>query len=133
MERGWKATGLLKPLWGRVGGRDGLAARTGIVAANLSGYNTGRLRLGLANAERIAQALQVTIYDLGAPASVDSPGASTSVLDHLEEVRTVTADLLERSVKQDREIRRLRSRVAKLEAQREAGAVGPKAPRASSR
>jgi hypothetical protein len=38
----WKATGLLEQLWGKVGGRDGLADRTGIDAGNISGYNSRR-------------------------------------------------------------------------------------------
>lgn len=67
MERGWYATGRLELLWGSVGGRDKLGALTGIQPGTLSGYNTGRLRLGLANAEKIAAALDCTLEDLGQP------------------------------------------------------------------
>jgi len=68
VEKGWDAKGLLKPLWGRVGGRDGLARLTGITGETLSGYNTGRLPLGRKNAERIADALSISVAELGAPA-----------------------------------------------------------------
>ena len=67
MEKGWEARGLLKPLWGRVGGRDRLAELTGIQPSTISGYNAGRLPLGMANARKIAAALGVTVADLGAP------------------------------------------------------------------
>lgn len=71
MERGWYATGLLLPLWTRVGGRDRLAELTGITGATLSGYNTGRLRLGEKNAQKIADALEITLADLGCPDDAD--------------------------------------------------------------
>ena len=77
MARSWSAKGLLKPLWGRVGGRDALAALTGIPGPNLSGYNTGRLRLGEDAAAKIAAALGVTPADLGRP---DQDGEEPSPL-----------------------------------------------------
>lgn len=67
MRRSWSAKGLLSPLWGRVGGRDGLAERTGIHGPTLSGYNSGRARMGEDAGRRIAAALGVTLEELGAP------------------------------------------------------------------
>lgn len=90
MERGWDAKGLLRPLWGRVGGRDALAALTGIAPQTLSGYNTGNKGLGLGNARRIADALDVSVLELGAPvALVDDPGES--LLGRLEELSELVA------------------------------------------
>lgn len=90
--RSWKATGLLAPLWGRVGGRDALAERTGIQPATISGYNTGRLNLTLNAARRIALALDVTIYDLGAPAEIEMDGSP--LLRQLAEIRSVLDELV---------------------------------------
>lgn len=82
MALSWSAEGLLKPLWGRVGGRDALATLTGIPGPNLSGYNTGRLRLGEDTARKIADALHVTLADLGRPDEEDS---ITAKLDQILE------------------------------------------------
>lgn len=79
---GWDATGRLEALWGKVGGRDGLARLTGIQGGTLSGYNTGRLKLGQKNAERIAAALEVSLLDLDKPADPEIP-AERLVLDRL--------------------------------------------------
>lgn len=85
MEKGWKATGRLKPLWGKVGGRDGLAAATKINGQTLSAYNSGSRPLGIVNARRIAEALGVSVLDLGGPVE-DSDEAGKSVLALLEEL-----------------------------------------------
>lgn len=67
-ERGWSAKGRLEPLWSRLKGRrDELADLTGIRGTMLSGYNSGKLKLGMRNAVKIADALGVSVYDLGAP------------------------------------------------------------------
>lgn len=68
MERGWDAAGRLEPLWARLPGRrDELARLTGIKPTTLSAYNSGGRRIGMRNAQRIAEALDVSLYDLGAP------------------------------------------------------------------
>lgn len=85
MSATWSAKELLKPLWGRVGGRDALARMTGIPAPNLSGYNTGRLRMGLDAGRRLALALDVTIYDLGAPTDAEAEGSP--LMAELAEIR----------------------------------------------
>jgi transcriptional regulator with XRE-family HTH domain len=66
---GWKAAGRIEPLWKQLDPptRERLADLTGIRAETLSGYNTGRLSLGMDNAVRIANACNVSVYDLGAP------------------------------------------------------------------
>lgn len=79
----WKATGLLEARWSSVGGRDGLAAKTGIQPGTISGYNTGRLPLGMRNAKKIADALGVSVFDLGAPAETAQDQGLT-VFDRLE-------------------------------------------------
>lgn len=86
MERGWDASGLLEGLWGRIGGRDRLAELTGIQPGTLSGYNTGRLPLGLANARKIAAALEVSVLDLGAPEEAAVTRRDRRVIDRLREV-----------------------------------------------
>lgn len=80
----WDATGRLAALWGRVGGRDNLADLTGIAPTTLSGYNQGRRKLGLRNGERIADALQVTIFDLGAPTTAQAAEQAATLLDRVE-------------------------------------------------
>lgn len=82
----WTATGRLIEHWGKVGGRDGLARATGIEPTTLSSYNTGKRKLGLRNAERIAAALDVTVFDLGAPTVEDIAEQSVAVLDRLAAV-----------------------------------------------
>lgn len=73
MSDSWSAEGLLRPLWGRVGGRDALSRLTGIPGPNLSGYNTGRLPLGVDAARRIALALDVDLSDLGYEGQPEHP------------------------------------------------------------
>lgn len=86
MEQGWDATGLLSALWDAVGKRDGLAAITGIRPSTLSAYNSGSRKLGLANGHRIAAALGVTIYEIGAPREVVS---GDPVLQALAEIKAL--------------------------------------------
>ena len=98
MERGWDATGLLKPLWKRAGlTRDKLAKETGILGGTLSGYNSGRLSLGMANAQRIASALDVTVEDLGAPSSLTGhqPPLEAAALHQLVQTGRVLAKAAE--------------------------------------
>lgn len=68
MAQSWKAKGKLKPLWDRLDGQsEELAEMTGIGRTTLSAYNSGKRKLGMANAVKIADALGVSVYDLGAP------------------------------------------------------------------
>lgn len=83
MEKGWSARGLLQPLWARVGGRDALAELTGITGQTLSAYNTGKRPLGHANARRIAEALEVSVLELGAPAE-EADESGRTILGRLE-------------------------------------------------
>src|SRR5262249_7593431 len=85
MRKSWSARGLLSPLWGRVGGRDGLAERTGIHGPTLSGYNTGRQRMGEDAGRRIAAALGVTLEELGAPPDPAHPSLIMAELAALRE------------------------------------------------
>lgn len=92
MERGWDATGRLALYWKAVGGRDGLAEAAGLQKSTVSGYNSGRLQLGMRNAERIALALGVTVFDLGAPTREEVAERSAAELGRL----TVAVERLER-------------------------------------
>jgi hypothetical protein len=77
VERGWKATGLLKPLWSSYGEgdetarRDKLAAAAGTTGTVLSSINTGKRNLGWDLARRLAVELGITPVELGAPAQED--------------------------------------------------------------
>lgn len=87
MEKGWKATGLLSPLWARLdGGREALAALTGIRATELSSYNSGAKNLGISNARRIADALEISVLDLGAPEGAAETRRELRVVDRLRAV-----------------------------------------------
>lgn len=85
VEPGWDAKGLLRPLWQSYPGkRDGLAAAIGSTGSTLSAVNTGRQRLGLDLGQRIAEALEITIFDLGAPTNAQVAARSAAVLDRLD-------------------------------------------------
>lgn len=65
---GWKATGLLAPLWRKYpGGRDALALAVGTKPPTLSAINTGRRNLGWNLGQRLANELGVSVLELGAP------------------------------------------------------------------
>lgn len=107
MNASWDAAGLLEPLWGAVGGRDKLAKLTGIQPGTLSGYNTGRLKLGLQNAKKIAAALGVSTLELGAPLE-EADELGRPLVRLLERVAGDVASLL-------LEVTELRGRVKSLE------------------
>jgi len=109
MERGWDAKGLLAPVWARVGGRDALAALAGVQPGTLSGYNTGRLRLGMENARKIAVALGVSVLELGAPEE-EADAAGQSLVDR-------QAALEAEVLRLTKQLARLARRVAVLERQ----------------
>lgn len=71
-QRGWDATGLLRPIWHQYGGRDKLAAAVGTQGTVLSEVNSGGRRLGLDLAGRLASAAGVRLVDLGAPEGTDA-------------------------------------------------------------
>jgi transcriptional regulator with XRE-family HTH domain len=115
VEKGWNAKGLLAAHWKAVGGRDALAEATGISGATLSGYNSGSRNLGMANARRIADALGISVLELGAPlAEVDEQGATLAT--RLEELATQLAEAVEQQAAANRAIARLQARVRRLEA-----------------
>lgn len=68
MQKGWKAAGLLEPVYEKAGGRDALAEKAGVSIAHLSGVNSGKRDLGITVARKIANSVPgVTVLDLGAP------------------------------------------------------------------
>jgi transcriptional regulator with XRE-family HTH domain len=127
VQKGWNASGLLQPLWGRVGGREELARITGVHTSTLSGVNSGRLNLGRENATKLAVALGVSLAELGAPEGEDDARGQT-LRDRLEELATKLADSLDIQARQGRELRNLRGRVQKLEARHGAVAASSKCP-----
>jgi transcriptional regulator with XRE-family HTH domain len=84
VDKGWNAQGLIEPLWRRLKPplRETLAEMTGIQPGTLSGYNTGRLPLGMPNAQKIASALGISVYDLGAPGPLQETFA-TSIMGQI--------------------------------------------------
>jgi transcriptional regulator with XRE-family HTH domain len=84
--KGWKAKGLLKPLWLTLPGkREELAERTEILPQTLSGYNSGKLLLGLKNGRKIAAVFKITLLELGRPIG-DADEHDQTLLDRLQEV-----------------------------------------------
>lgn len=85
---------MLKPLWERVGGRDALAALSGISPTQLSGYNSGNVRLGRGNAIRIVAVVPgATLDELGIPPA----NADVSLQGISDEIREINQILLSRA------------------------------------
>lgn len=97
VERGWSAAGLLQPLWERYErGRDELAERVGTSGTVLSSINSGKRRLGLNLAKRLAAELRISLLELGAPAAVaQADGQSSALLRHLAQLAANDAEMLE--------------------------------------
>lgn len=119
MKEGWSAKGLLRPLWQFYPGkRDGLAHDIGTSPSTLSAINSGRRNLGYDLGRRIADALDVSLLELGAPEdAADQKGRTLT--DRLEEL---AADLAEAA----RAMSRLQERVKRLEARAWPGEGRPK-------
>lgn len=116
MERGWDAKGLLRPLWERLPGkRDELAVVTGIRGGTLSSYNSGKRLLGQKNARLIANALGVSLEELGAPPNEEPQ----SIGDRLRELAETMAEVLD-------EQESLHTRLVVLEARAGLPAGAPK-------
>src|SRR4051812_43030046 len=89
MKEGWKAKGLLKPLWTTLDppiARQ-LAELSGVNEKTLYGVNTGRRTLGYDAAEKIPRALGISLYDLGAPRPRESDFALSMLGQILHELR----------------------------------------------
>lgn len=114
MQKGWNAKGLLTPLYKKHGGRDGLAAKTGVPAGTLSRINTGAGNMGEDVAQRLVGPLKISVLELGAPAEmVDDKGRPA--LERLEELAAMLGDVLEHQLKTDDTVRRLDERLRTLE------------------
>jgi len=122
----WKATDRVKPVWqawGKKHGvdkavRDEFAKAVGTSGTVLSSLNTGSTPMTMAMAGRIAKEGGVSVLELGAPvAGVDERGQT--LLDRLDELTGKLADSETMQVRQERQIRDLRRRVAALEARHE--------------
>lgn len=109
MEKGWSAAGLLRPLWQNYPGkRDALAAAVGTQPSVLSAINTGRRLLGRGLGQRLADELEVTLLELGAPESLADDRGRT-ILDRLDELAIDAAETA-------RTLAALQERVSMLEA-----------------
>jgi DNA-binding transcriptional regulator YdaS (Cro superfamily) len=126
VQKGWKAKGLIRPLWHRVGSRERLSELTGINTATLSGMNSGRLNLGPANAATLAAALDVTPEDLGRPPGWADDEEILGI--RLEELATKLAVADEKQAALTRRVTALQARVRKLEAQRAPASDATKRP-----
>lgn len=94
-QKGWNAKGLLQPLWREIeGGREGLELLTGIRGTELSSYNSGKKPLGIANARRIADALGISVLELGAPEE-EADHQGLSILRRLQALAAAVDDLQE--------------------------------------
>ena len=92
--KGWSAAGRLQPLWTSYPGkRDGLAEAVGTTGNVLSSVNTGKRTLGYDLGRRLAGALDVTLFDLGAPADVPVTVLERRVVDRLAAVEEELAAL----------------------------------------
>lgn len=99
MEKGWNASAQLRALLEarRAAGEKGwtqdwLADVTGIRRSTVNGNVTGRLPLGMTNAERYAKALGVTVEDLGAATNgrrAELAGWAESVEERLARMQAV--------------------------------------------
>jgi transcriptional regulator with XRE-family HTH domain len=99
-------------------------ARTDIVA-----FENGNTEVGAARLQRLADALEVSVLELGAPADqVD--GRGQLLLDRLEELAATVGDLLERQASTEKEIASLRSQLRKRAAPPAGAASESKRPRA---
>lgn len=89
--QGWKAKGVLRPLWEQLPGkREQLAELTRISATELSSYNSGKKNLGLRNAKRIIAGfaekdIVVSLVELGGPLDPDDP-IGKRLADRLREI-----------------------------------------------
>lgn len=84
-ERGWDATGLLRPLWQTFPGkREGLAEAVGTAPETLSSINTGKRRLGKALGGRLANVLGVSLLELGAPTRQPADPAGETLRERLD-------------------------------------------------
>lgn len=116
MEKGWDARGRLAPLWRELPGkRDELAERSGVKGPTLSAYNSGKRPLGYGNARKIAQALGVSLLDLGAPEATADEEYQTIDL-RLELLAAQLAEAVEATAKMGRQVDRLQARLRILEA-----------------
>lgn len=114
-QKGWSAKGLLRPLWNRYeGGRDALAAAVGTSGSVLSSINTGKRNLAWDLALRLAQALGVSVLELGAPA--DEPdGPGVLLLGRLEALEEALAAAAKENGRLARRLAHLDGRVRALE------------------
>lgn len=103
-------------MWKAAGGRDALAAKAGITPpGTLSAYNSGSRPLGVRNGKKLADALGLTIYDLGAPSDPEMAEVAPGVLDRLGALEARAASLNAENARLDQLVVGLTARVEHLE------------------
>ena len=124
--KGWRATGLLQPLWAAYpGGRDALAQAIGTTGSALSSRNSGERNLGVELARKLAGELGVSLAELGAPEDADDDLASRGLLDRLESLADRVAYLLEREADLSLRVHAAEARLAQIESERTPGRDAP--------
>lgn len=72
-----------------------LAEKTGITRTDINAFARGRTEAGRDRLARIADALEVSLVDLGAAEEEDDTPVRASILGRLEELAATVADVLE--------------------------------------
>lgn len=106
---------MLQPLWQTFPGkREGLAEAARTQPSTLSAINSGARNLGPTLGVRIADALGVSLLELGAPLGA-ADASDVTLVTRLEELGARVAYLLEREAALSLELEDARSRLAQLE------------------
>lgn len=92
MERGWSAAGLIRPLYGKHGGREGLAKKVGASPATLSAIQNGRQNLGEGLARKLVAKTDATMATLGAPLDLLNGRRDMTVASRLQELAAEKAN-----------------------------------------
>ena len=113
---GWYATGLLQPLWAKYpGGRDALAEKIGTTGNSLSARNTGSRTLGIDLASRLAEELDISLLELGAPEGLADDQASVTLATRLEGLGEKVEFLLTENARLSKDLKDARTRLGRLE------------------
>jgi hypothetical protein len=138
MASGWDAKGRIAPLWRQLpGGREELAALSGVRATELSSRNSGKKPLGPIVAQKIVdgmakKGITVSRIDLGAPLEAATDPASLEMGKQLAELRGQVERLADDLAQIQADIRLLGDRIAALGGPLQAD-QGPLVPPASGR
>jgi transcriptional regulator with XRE-family HTH domain len=108
--------------------QDDLAEKTGIRRPDVNGLARGRIKAGPDRLRRIAEALEVSVVELGAPLAEADPRSQT-ILDRQVELAGDVAQLAESLLRVERQIVALQRRLRKLEGRPSPDAAVSRRPR----